>query len=64
MIFIEDDQMVETLPAYAADQAFREWILERRPRRDDHFLDAHPCDSLTEILAIDTVPVAHTYLEA
>lgn len=55
---VEHDQMVQTLPSDRADQPLGVWILPRRPRADDDFLDAHRLDLLPEVASVDAVAVS------
>ena len=49
MPFSEDDHMIQTLSANAADEAFRERILPRTPCCRDHFLNAHSLNPSSKI---------------
>jgi hypothetical protein len=54
----QDEDMVETLSANRADQAFREGILPRASGSREDLLDAHPLHELTEGVTVDRVSVA------
>ena len=58
MPLMEDDDVVQTLPTDAPDQAFDIGILPWRPWSDDDFLDAHVLDTLPKGCAVDGVPIA------
>ena len=62
MVLIEGDHMVEAFPPDRADHLLCAWILPRRPRRDEHFLDVHPLDALSEGLAVDRVSLTDQVL--
>ena len=47
------DHMVQTLPAYAADNALAVRILPGRRGRDEDFVDLHAFESLLEVVAVD-----------
>src|SRR5215813_5563297 len=57
MSFVEDDHVVETFPANAADEAFRVSILPRRVWRGDHLFDLHPFHSTAELFAIGLISI-------
>ena len=57
MGFAENDHVVQTLAANAADQAFGERILPGRLRGNEHFLDAHAGDATPEALAVAAVAI-------
>ena len=56
--FVEHDDMVDTLSADTADQAFNVRILPWRSWRRDDFFDAHVHDALAEVNAVDPVAVS------
>src|ERR1017187_2669910 len=58
MALTEDDDVVETLPPYGSHEAFSIWILPRRPRCREDFLDAEALDATAELVAEDAVAVA------
>ena len=58
MGFVENDDMIEALPAKGTDQSLDERILPRRLRCDEDFFDAHVGQSLAEGIAVDAVAVA------
>ena len=55
--FVENDDVVEALPADRSDQTFTIRIPPRRGGGCDDFLDAHRLDAPDEIGAEDAVPV-------
>ena len=56
--FTENDHVIETLPTNSADDAFDVGSLPGRPRRREHFLDAHSFDLSGEIEAENAIAVA------
>jgi hypothetical protein len=58
VIFTDDDQMIETLSANRADDAFGVWILERRSRRRGDLFDLHPCHSTVKLFSIDLIAIS------
>jgi hypothetical protein len=59
MAFIEDDDMVETLPPHGSHEAFSKRILPRRPRCGENFFDAEALDATAELVAENAVAVAN-----
>ena len=57
MPFVQDNHMVQTLPAYRADEAFAVRILPRRARCGRDSFDAHAFDTLGEVVAVDAVSI-------
>jgi hypothetical protein len=57
VIFTDDDQMIETLSANRADDAFGVWSLERRSRRGVSLFNLHPCHSTAKLFSIDLVSI-------
>ena len=62
MAFIEDDDVVETVSAYRPDKALNIGILPRRPGCRENFLDGEALNTTAEVVAVDTVTVAHHVL--
>ena len=58
MFFVPDEHMVQTLTSDRANDAFSIGSLPRRLRRNKNFLDAQVLDPLSEMLAIDRIPVS------
>src|SRR5256885_7630387 len=58
MALIEDDDVVQALPADRADEPLREGILPGGAGGDADLADAHVCDSARELVTIDRVPIA------
>src|SRR5262245_14706453 len=58
VIFTDDDQMIETLSANRADDAFGVWILPGRVGSGDHFFDPHSSYPPLKIVSIDRIPVS------
>ena len=59
MPFIENDDVVEALPADRSDQTLAVRILPRRAWGRDDILDAHRLDPPDEAVAEDAVAVMH-----
>src|SRR5262245_36615479 len=57
LVFTDDDQMIETLSANRADDAFRVWILEGRSRRGDHLFDLHPLYSQSKFFPVNLISI-------
>jgi len=57
VIFADDDQMIETLSANRADDAFRVWILEGRSRRGDHFFNLHSLYSQSKFCPVNLISI-------
>mgnify|MGYP001820768236 CR=1 FL=1 len=57
MTLVEDDDMVEALAAYGADQAFDIRILPGRARGDAHLSDTEAAHTAPESFAVDVVTV-------
>src|SRR5262249_19821070 len=57
MIFTKDNQMIETLSANRADDAFSIWILEGRSRRGDHLFDLHPLYSQSKFFPVNLISI-------
>lgn len=55
---VQDDDVVETLTANAADHALDVRRLPRAPRSDEHFLDLHRRYSSAKLGAVDSVSIA------
>src|SRR5207247_368205 len=54
----EDEDVVQAFAADRADQALGEGILPGGARGDQDLADAHVCDSASELVTIDRVPIA------
>ncbi len=54
----DDDQVVEAFSPDRANHPFNEWVLPRRPRCRDDFLDLHGPDPGANQGTVDAVPVA------
>jgi hypothetical protein len=57
MRLVEHDDVVEKLSAEGSNYSLCIWILPRTAGSNDHFFDAHVGDTLTEIVAKNTVPI-------
>jgi hypothetical protein len=57
VIFADDDQMIQTLPANRADYAFGVWILEWRSRRGDYFFNLHSLYSQSKFFPITLISI-------
>jgi len=55
---VEDDEMVQTLPADRANEALAIRILPRAMRSGEHLLNPHRLDGCRERLAINSVTIA------
>ena len=58
MSFVQHDHMIQTIPAYRADNSFAVRILPRRPCCNQDFFDAHVRDPLREVVTIGTVAIS------
>ena len=58
----EDDDVVEALAPYRADQSLDEGVLPGRAGRAQDFLDAHAGEAVAEDCAVDPVAVTHDVL--
>ena len=54
---VDDDDVVETLATNGTDHALDVGILPRTRLCGEDFLDAHACDSSSEAIPIDGVPI-------
>ncbi len=54
---VQNDDVVEALPANGSDQPLDVRILPRRLRGDEHLVDAHPLHPMLEAQAVDRVAV-------
>ena len=59
MLLVEDNHVIETLAANAADDPFDVRALPRRARRRQDLLDAEPCDAPAEVPAVDLVAIPY-----
>ena len=57
VIFTDDDQMIATLSANRADDAFGVWILEGRSRRGDHFFNLHTFYSQSKFFPVNLISI-------
>src|SRR5262249_34407556 len=57
VIFTDDDQMIETLSANRANDAFGGWILEGRSRRGDHLFNLHPLYSQSKFFPVNLISI-------
>ena len=57
MTLVQDDDMIEALTAYGADQAFDIGILPGRARGDAHLVDTEAFHTAPESFAVDVVTV-------
>jgi hypothetical protein len=57
--FVEHDDMVQTIAAYAADNSFTIRILPRTAWCDWDFFNTHAFDTLGEVVPIDAVAIAN-----
>jgi hypothetical protein len=55
---VEHDHMIQTLASDRTDQSFDIGILPGRPRRGQHFLDAHTLQAFLKALSVGAVAVA------
>jgi hypothetical protein len=55
--FVPHDDVIEALASEGADHAFHERILPGRPRRREHFFDAHLLNSTPRIRSIDPITI-------
>ena len=58
MAFIEDNDIVETIPADAPDEPFHVWIVPGAPRSGEHFFDEETAYAAAEAVAIDRITIA------
>ena len=58
MSFVEDDEMVQTLPAEGPDQPLHVRTLPRRPRRDQLFQCAETRHPIDELGAVNSIAIA------
>ena len=56
---VENDEMVQAVSSYRADQAFGIRILLGTTGRGEQFLDAQRGDPLTDVIAVDGIPIAN-----
>ena len=56
---VQNDEMVQAVPSYRADQAFSVPILPRTLRRREDFFHAHRRDAQTNVAAVDAVPISN-----
>ena len=57
MSFVEHDQAIQAISAYAADYTLAIRILPGRVWCDQNFLDIHILDSLLEVVAVDAIAI-------
>jgi hypothetical protein len=55
---VENNEMVQAVSSDRTDQAFGVRILPRTTGRGEQFLDAQRGDPLTDVVAVDGVPIA------
>lgn len=48
VLFVKDDNVIQTFAAHRADEALDLRVLPRRPRRSDNFFYAHRPNSMTK----------------
>jgi hypothetical protein len=58
VLFIKDEDMIQTLAPDRADEPLREGILPRAVRRGQDFTDSHTLHALPERVAVDRVAIA------
>ena len=58
VIVVQHNHVVQALSAYGADQSLHVRILPRRAGRNEHFLNPHVLDPMSEVLAVDAVTVS------
>jgi hypothetical protein len=56
---VDDDQVVDALPAQGPDQPFGDGVRARRPDRREQGLDAETARPRHDVAAVDRVAVAH-----
>ena len=59
MVFTENNDVIEELPAYCSHKSLRDWILPRRPVGRPNDLHAHGFQSSRHDLAVFPVPVEY-----
>jgi hypothetical protein len=57
LVFTDDDQIIETLSANLADDAFGVWILEGRSWRGDHLFNPHPLYSQSKFFPVNLISI-------
>ena len=57
MRFTENDDVVQAIPTYGADEPFTERILPRAPRRRHDFLDANRLNPFLKLFTINPVTI-------
>ena len=58
MVFVEDDEVVETLAAKRPDDSFRNSVRTRRVNGRGDRVDADPSGALAEVATIDRIAIA------
>src|SRR6266850_5638014 len=53
----EHDDVVEAFPANTSNQTLGKWILPRTPWSSEHFGDCHALNSVSEVAAVNSVPI-------
>ena len=56
---VQHDHVVQTLPAYGADDAFAVRVLPGRRACDEDFLDSHAFHAVLEVVAVDAIAIAN-----
>ncbi len=62
MAFVEDDDVIQTLPENAADDALGIGILPRAPRRGRAFLHPQTAHAFSKLASIDSITIAQQVL--
>ena len=57
MPLVENNDVVQKIPAYGSDNSFNEGILPWRARRCDNFLDTKALDPSSDSLTINSIPI-------
>src|ERR1700674_4580842 len=55
--FAQDNDEIQTIPAYAADQALNEWVLPGAARSAENLFDAHALYATLKALAVDRIAI-------
>ena len=59
MSFVEHNQSIQAVLAYAADHSLAIRILPGRAWCDQNFLDIHILDSILEVIAVDAIAITN-----
>ncbi len=62
MALVEDNSVIQTLPANAADDALDKWILPRAPRCNGTFVHSQIANALTIMFSINSISIAQQIL--